>query len=634
MFATIPAGARLEVIRDKAVNEVRIPAAKMDALVQAFDKSPRVRLRSEVSRDKAEKAKRYFMQAGLNVVLVPHLSLEDMTEADKRFVCSACGARVILNTRNACPSCGAVARLVPGGSAPTTRAIAPVERPVEAFDRKALEAALRKQIRAELEAELSPPAGMRTPTKVGVLVTGLLAASVAFGVGHWRADQSAKEALAEARRSPVGAEFDRMLAKLGAASGPSLDGVASMDRLPDAGDSLFAIAGRGPVGGGAADTQELTGLLVLGGLSYANRGTPGASANAMPASGTATLVATASGSAPLPPQHKLVLGIEFARTLFELGQLPRAREAIKALSTSTALALDPGASVALRRLELEVRARSLLESPEALRPQLLESLRVDVLATPEPLDRSIALAQVAAVLAESPGLPAEVPAAYFSWARSALGYLNDPAQRSRATGIFQVASARALLAECLGSARAGNWERLQTQAGSFDALVEQASNSEAALQLLSLALRGRAVAGLDRTPLLVKALELIEKESQIVVRAQWLRRLAEVPRVVQHEKFQAAVERLDKQLEAQPVLLKAQGLTTLSLAYADAGAPAKLAAYRKRALETQGLRPAESVVVHANLLAYGDMAVARQLYTAQAYAEAESRIRRLAAYLM
>lgn len=640
VYVALPKGAHLEAIRDKAIHDVRIPREKVDEIVRALEKTPHVKIRSEVTREKADKAKLYFTQAGLLVSLVPVLTLEQMIAADGKVTCPACGERVTLNARNECGHCGAVVRPVKGGNGEVSAPAATNGAKGEAFDRDAMEAALRKQIRAELEREFDRRGRsvvLSRTTQVAMCTSVLVLMGLSFWAGQWRAELASKEALAELRKAYGGLDFDKMLAKLGPSSEGGT-GKIDMEWWPsDPKDSLFATASLGPViGESQADTRQVVGWLILGGLTHKQTVTDadaqvllngGPDGGARPAD---------ANRATLPAQNKLALGVEFARVLAEMGQLHRAREAIKLLSASPSVAADPGMAALLKQLELEVRARSMLTSPENLRRPLLESLRTNADAMPDPLARTMTLAQIAAILAESRGLPPEVSPAFVTLARGALAKVNNAGQRGRAMGAIQVAVGRALLAESLASAQAGVWARVRSISTDIGVLVDQAATKEAAILLLAMEMRSRTIGGLgsELSPRLVKALDLVEQESSILGRATLLRTLADVPGVTPHEKFQAVIARLDTAAEIQSGMLKARTLAVLALLYADTGDLAKFAAYRKRALETEGLSKPESVLMHAELVASGDIAIARQLHRAKAYAEAESRIGRIAGYLM
>ena len=94
-------------IREKALLDQLIPADKLDKLLTALRQSPRIKVGSAVEREKAYKSKQGFEAAGLEVDLVPVLSLQEKVDptVDPREECPACGEKVLLTPERQCPAC-------------------------------------------------------------------------------------------------------------------------------------------------------------------------------------------------------------------------------------------------------------------------------------------------------------------------------------------------------------------------------------------------------------------------------------------------------------------------------------------------------------------------------------------------
>jgi hypothetical protein len=266
----------------------------------------------------------------------------------------------------------------------------------------------------------------------------------------------------------------------------------------------------------------------------------------------------------------------------------------------------------------------------------VDALRTDAGGLPDAALRTRVLARAGAILAQSPGLPTEAAMAFLTLARNTIPQVTDPVQRSRVSGEFLVALSRSLLADSEAKASTGSWARVRALSTDIAALVAQAPDNETAVRLLALDLRGKALAGMgtEALPRLAMALDRVEKEPSVAARAGLLRLLATAPDTFRNAQFQAAIDRLAAMAEGKLGPAKAQALTTVALLHADVGAQDRFAAYRQRAQETQGLTGPESAMVNADLIVSGEIASARHLHGARAYAEAEVFIRKVAGYLL
>lgn len=647
VYVRIPSGAHLDVIKARALQDARIPADKVEKLIRALASTPRIKIGAEVGRGKADKARQDFTRAGLEVDLVPVLSLEGMQKAEEQYTCPACGKKVQLTADRQCPSCGVYVDKLSEDYLLRKR-IQEQERSRLAFqqakdiqdgekrEREARETALRKQIREELEREYgldAKPGVLGRYTGLAKFAGVLVLLGASFGAGQWRAglSLSSGEGPAGASRAESAQDVDQMIDKLGAPSGAAPNPSELEGASPAPEDSLMAAAGQGRAGGKTLTVEQAVAAAQTLARSVGNRTGQGGGAGGQggPEKGD-------KETSALPTPHRLALGVEFARALAEMGQLPRAREVVKSLRAAPGLAVDADAAALVTQVDFEVRAWGVAGAPEGRRRQLVDALRTDASGLPDAALRTRVLARTGAILAQSPGLPPEAAMAFLTLARSTIAQVTDPAQRSRVSGEFLVALSRTLLADSEAKASTGAWARVRALSVDIAALVAQAPDSETAVRLLALDLRGKALAGMgaEALPRLAMALNLVEKEQAVAARAGLLRLLATAPDTFRNAQFQAAIDRLATMAESKLGPAKAQALTTVALLHADVGAQDRFVAYRQRAQETQGLTGPESAMVNADLIVSGEIATARQLHGARAYAEAEALIRKVAGYLL
>jgi hypothetical protein len=129
------------------------------------------------------------------------------------------------------------------------------------------------------------------------------------------------------------------------------------------------------------------------------------------------------------------------------------------------------------------------------------------------------------------------------------------------------------------------------------------------------------------------ALALSAKPREFVHQAASLRALAQLARIANQTQVQAALAALSNQLVPASGPDKAQALSQLALLQADAGAQAPSERLSQLAESATGVTPAEMMAIKADLVVRTDLALARSLHHAGAYAQAEVLLLRVGDFL-
>ena len=624
-------GVTADRVRQRALDELRMDPDKVERLVEALRMRPAVRIGSGVSREKAEALRAEFGRIGLLVDLAPVLTIQGL-QSDLQVTCPACQHRFVIDAARQCPACGAFVdkwRKEP---------LASDERLQQARRRAAEEAAVRERIRRGLAAEaggrrgtggLSGPAGKAL---LAVGVVGLVAA--AFAGGQWRAGTEAAAALAaqmaQAERAARPAQdVDRMLARVG--DGGEGAAPPSEAAAPSGEDSLLAGLGAGARSGGRAGPAD-------GGPGARGAQAPAAAAATGPsaaASGAGPAVPGVDAASSVSPTHRLTLMLALARTLAETGQLARAREVSRAVQLAPAAVAGDWAAAA-RQLDLEIAAWALGQVAADQHRARVEALRQQAQALPAPAERVAALARAGAILARHPAIPAEAARAFLTLAREALPTVSDAGARAEASAVFLDALGQTLLHDVRHHAVRGEWARARATAGDMAALLAQAPSNDSLLRLTAIDLQVRQMLGGTEAAVarLGEAAVRIAKEASVATQAAQLRALATVPGLARDARFVTLVDRATAVAEGKQGASRSEALAQIALLWADQGAEDRFEDVRRRALDTQGLTPAERADLAADLLVLGELSAVRRLRAAQSPADAEARLRKAAAVLL
>lgn len=663
---TIPSNTKLEDI-ERRLDVAGVAPDRAATLIKALRSVPTVKIGAGVTRERAERAKAQFSQAGLRVEVESVLSINPvLAGASDRYHCPSCEKRVVLPENRQCPSCGVFVDKVTDDVL-LKRKLMQKERSMlesqadrnlrdaERRTRESLEAALREQVRKELEKEFG--LNKRRSAKAAVLrlagMTGLLA--VAFVGGNALSSSSVSGLLsrfsgggaAQSAKGGAPADVDKMLDTIGPKGGGA-SAAAGGTGDADLDDPLIQAAGGKRVGAKGLSVEQAVAASQklaksIGNTTGQNGGGPGAGAAAgeTPAGPGATAAATAPAAADapaaaVPRQAKLLLVADFAKQLAELGQSSRAREVLKALKSSPDLAAEATAASAARVAEIEVQAWALHKLSDGAARQAAEALKAAAGNLQDPVERSQALGQAGAILARHPQLPPEAARAFLALAAQALKAIPDASARVAAQGDWAVALGETLLAETTVHARNGAWNKARAGATQMDALVQQAPDvsSQARLYAVDHQLRSRLGDNDKATQSLQQALAAAERVGKPVERASLLRSIALLSQAASTSQLQAVVTGVQAQLQAAPAAERARGMMMLSLLHADGGMAVKAEQFRVLAQSTPGSSAADTAAVNANLIVQGDLAMARVLHQGGQFAEAETLLQRVGGYLL
>ncbi len=266
----------------------------------------------------------------------------------------------------------------------------------------------------------------------------------------------------------------------------------------------------------------------------------------------------------------------------------------------------------------------------------LEVLRAIAGKIDDPAQRAIALAHSSSILGRNSQLPKQVSTAFLTLASEAAKAATIPAQRNLATQEVLLAMAENALAEVTDNARRGMGQQAQTANSYLDAVVRQGASGALAAPLLAIDHQAKKVLGMATKAevSLTSAVSALEREPGITQRAALLLRIAKRPGFSRDEKLEAAATRLASAADAKASTEKAETLARLAQFYAQSGKTDQYQALARRATEVTGLTALEKGKVGANVLVRGEMAAALGFHRAGAYQESESRIKKVAGYLL
>ncbi|MES2954718.1 MAG: hypothetical protein V4711_04630, partial [Pseudomonadota bacterium] len=162
----VPPGASLEEIERLARDVAGIAEDKVDRLIQVLRSSPQAKIGAGVTREKADVAREQFSKAGLLVTITPLLTIQTAMAGsyDGTYSCPACQKRVVLPENRQCPACGIFVDKVTDEFLLRRKMMEQERGKIEyqqaksAKDsdkraREMMEAAMRAQVREELEKE-------------------------------------------------------------------------------------------------------------------------------------------------------------------------------------------------------------------------------------------------------------------------------------------------------------------------------------------------------------------------------------------------------------------------------------------------------------------------------------------------
>ena len=673
---SMPPGAKLETIQKLAETEAGLPPDRVERLIKVLRSTPNAKVGAAVTLERAEEERARFTKAGLLVEVTPLLTVQTLSAGsfDGLEGCPACGKRAVMPKNRQCPSCGVFIDkltdeyLLKKKIMQQELGAIEFQKSKSAKDttknsRESVEAAIRAQVRAELEKKygiskegfFKGKAGLLTGITVAIVMGLLYAGEKGVTIGGMSLPWGKKEAppgamsasslqQASAGASAAGAAGTAGVA--GAAGGAAADPTGD----PDIDDPLIQAAGGKRIGakgltmeeavaasktlaksvGNTTAERALAGAPV-GGPGGAAGAKAGAQAGATGASGTGE--ASGGTTDTVPKQIKQVLTAEFASLLAEIGQGARAREVLKALAGGINPATDTQATSAFQAAQLKTQAWS-AQRMGGQAGQATEELKAKTQAIANAQERTQLQGQVAVILSRNPQLAPEVPRMFLSLGAESLKAVGG-AQTNATLGDLAVSMAEVFLNETTARAKAGGWTKAKASAAQVEDLIKQAPDAWAQSRLYAVDHQAKLQTG--QTDKAAKSLEsalaLAGKNSNLQERAMWLRSIAQLSDASTQEQFEAMITSLQNQLNAKSGIEKARGLTELSLLYTAAGLPGKSAQLRSLAQATTGLSAADSVTINTDLLVRSDMATAKMLHGLGRYAEAEVMLQRIGGYL-
>ena len=334
-------------------------------------------------------------------------------------------------------------------------------------------------------------------------------------------------------------------------------------------------------------------------------------------------------------QTRHLLTAEFAIVLAELGQDTRAKEVLKAFASDITPTTDQRVASRLPIAQMELQAWAILKMDATQSKQGTQELRTKTQTIANAQERTLLQAKVADILSRNMHLSPEVPRAFLALAAESLKSVGDP-QSKAAQGNLTVSTAKVYLRETTNRAKSGLWSRAKVSAAQVEDLVKQAPDGWTQARLYAVDYQAKLQIGQNdkAAKSLASALELAGKTGNLHERAIWLRKIAKLSDAGTQEQFETAANTLLNQVNMKSGFEKAQVLTELSLLYFESSLPGKASLLRSQAQATAGLTAAESTLIHVDLIARGDMALAKMLHGQGRYAEAETVLQRIGSYLL
>ncbi|MDO8321005.1 hypothetical protein [Rhodoferax sp.] len=668
VFIALPPQVEVEQL---TLHETSLTPQQIETLSNALRKAPKVKIGAAVASERCEHAKVQFANSGLVLSIVPLLALQAVRPGSlsEHFTCPACNQQVVLPENRQCPACGVFVdkvdeafllkrKILQQERAKIEMQAARETSEAEKNTRRALEDALRAKIREELEAEYGLARKGMFQGKAGLMrATGILAVVAGAFVGGQNLPMQNLPWADKASQSASADNVDKMLSTgLGASaasdsSGASGDAPTGKTGDPDIDNDpmMQAIGGHRVGAKGISMEQALGAATVLAksvGNTTAQRALAGGAGGGGPAAatafgtavGAAPAAATAGGAAAateVPAAIKLTMEAEFASTLAELGQLPRARAALDTVKARPTLASEPQAAQAVRLADLEIRAWALQSLPEGKARNAADKLRALAEAISDPAERTLALSRAGVILSQQTQLAPEVSHAFLALAANAVKTVADTNQRSLLVGEWMVAMGHVLLAEASTHASAGRWAKVQKSASALANLMEQAPNDTTLFKFHALNFRMQQLLGqgskADQS--LKTALSLAANFSKFAERGEALRSTAQLAGHEAQAAIAPAVNALMAQLDSASGPDKAQALVQLALLQAQAGAQEAADRLSQQAESVNGLTAMERLEVKSDLIVRTDLAMAKALHQSGALAQAENLLQRISDYL-
>ena len=212
---SMPPGAKLETIQKLAETEAGLPPDRVERLIKVLRSTPNAKVGAAVTLERAEEERARFTKAGLLVEVTPLLTVQTLSAGsfDGLEGCPACGKRAVMPKNRQCPSCGVFIDkltdeyLLKKKIMQQELGAIEFQKSKSAKDttknsRESVEAAIRAQVRAELEKKygiskegfFKGKAGLLTGITVAIVMGLLYAGEKGVTIGGMSLPWGKKEA--------------------------------------------------------------------------------------------------------------------------------------------------------------------------------------------------------------------------------------------------------------------------------------------------------------------------------------------------------------------------------------------------------------------------------------------------------
>lgn len=395
---SIPEWVEKSVIEQRAREGLGAPPEVVDRIMESLATHRVVKVKTDVTREKADKTAKLFSGVGFRAEVTHALKLKKLSQQglSGKVICPACDAKIQPSPDTQCPNCGVVIknltpeflerkRAMKKELEKTEGALRDKRREEDAKRRREFEEKVRAEVRAELEHKYKG-SGKRglfglPPFVTPVLVLATVAAAFVGG-RQFLPGQDRHQVAASAGNTDKGDDIEKVIsqtnqlqadmAKLSTANPDALDAKPLIDPK----DSLSA-----------------------SGNTAAPAALPGAIAGA-----------------PLSEDNKREVANQLILVLAEIGQIERARELIDRAVASHKTGSDLNLSSQLRVIQLEVEAWSIVHGRGDKPQEQIDALTKMLADLPDAGERTIASATIGAILLRRPDLLPQAADGLFSLA--------------------------------------------------------------------------------------------------------------------------------------------------------------------------------------------------------------------------
>lgn len=633
VMVKLPARKKISAISPLALQAAGIPEKYLDHLLRLLATGEMAKVKGSVTDARAREIAQRFTRAGLEVAITPAMTVYTII-GDGQETCPACGHRVTLPENRQCPQCHAFVDKISAKFLAKRRKEerARAEREAKASNARADKvehnriAALEEEFHTKILRELGPKYRLvrRFRPLYGKSRWLRLAIGTALVGGVFAAGYVSSMIVAAALRPPPEADSVTENSVVVALRNKLVQlGVVDTPKAPPGDPISVALPANALLRGPQGQRITLRGL----GLEHAIE---------------ATLASPAAGAQSAPPSVtlamplKIRLATQFAQTLTELGQLPRAQDLVRALKDTPELAHEPAAAALLRQTEIETQGWALLALPEARARNAINKLLPQIGTLPDAVAKVHSMSRMALVLSRHAQLAGDVPRDILAQATTLGRAITDGNQRNAALGNISVAQGEILARDIESRAHRGLQATTTAAQQELAQLTKGAPDAWSRARLL--ALEGRVfdlLGDRDKARERIEAtFAAVEKYDDVAEQIASLRALMRYLPGTARVRLQALAGAMPAKLDALPARDKAQAALQLSLLHADLGTLPAAEQYANVARTTGGLTTDESNAISAEAIMQREFATVRALHTAGRYADADAALRRITGYLL